>query len=278
MPTGKVGRVSKTLSQLGREEEEARGEAPAENQFRSANDPVWRRGYIWLVAKPFTSDGCVVDRWRWKNAQGEREDDKGFRVEEEARIELQTIIDFKIDEWIDACLEDTEYFQQCKEEYKIFKNPEAWKRHLAKLQAQRYLQDAKKAAAEEAATKSEATAQTNSSSDPAASATRHVASSTALAGVPDTPLVSEPTLTGSSPTGSKKDSTNAPGPQTSTNSTSRRTGNGDTQTADGDTSAWNIVQRRKNKSKKHTDRQRTTSTGLGSRLAGLVGVKKGRQS
>ncbi|RPD70439.1 hypothetical protein L226DRAFT_525934 [Lentinus tigrinus ALCF2SS1-7] len=268
MPTGKVGRVSKTLSQLGREEEEARGCVGAWRR------PEWQRGYIWLVAKPFTSDGCVVDRWRWKNAQGEREDDKGFRVEEEARIELQTIIDFKIDEWIDACLEDTEYFQQCKEEYKIFKNPEAWKRHLAKLQAQR---DAKKAAAEEAATKSEATAQTNSSSDPAASATRHVASSTALAGVPDTPLVSEPTLTGSSPTGSKKDSTNAPGPQTSTNSTSRRTGNGDT-TADGDTSAWNIVQRRKNKSKKHTDRQRTTSTGLGSRLAGLVGVKKGRQS
>ena len=81
--------------------------------------PEWQVRCIWLVAIPFMSDGYVIQRWRWKNAQRVREDDKGFRVENAARKQLKYTMDARMSSWNAACLDQPSRLKECKVEYDV---------------------------------------------------------------------------------------------------------------------------------------------------------------
>ena len=115
--------------------------------------PEWQARCIWLVAIAFMSDGYVIQRWRWKNAQRVREDDKGFRVEDAAQSQLEDTMEARLMKWNAACLDQPSLLDQCKAEYnvrfsqlqeviciltwdQIFKTPEKWRLHLSQ-QAQK---------------------------------------------------------------------------------------------------------------------------------------------
>ncbi|RPD57869.1 hypothetical protein L227DRAFT_565083 [Lentinus tigrinus ALCF2SS1-6] len=164
--------------------------------------PEWQVHSIWLVAIPFQSDGYVSHRWKWKDAESVRQNDRGFRLEEDAQDRLRVIMDITTDKWGLACMNRPEFFKECKEEYKasihliislkLFKNSDAWKRHLAKKDAEKA--DAEHGAIDEATTQKQ---QTSNSLNP---------------GAPSTSLPRKPTW-------SRTNSASASGPGGSTNPT-----------------------------------------------------------
>ncbi len=83
--------------------------------------PEWQARHIWLVAVPFRSDGHVVSRWGWKDVRngGSHQDDKGFRVEGNAWIQLRGVIESKMRGWTEECMSRKKYPPECKEEYDV---------------------------------------------------------------------------------------------------------------------------------------------------------------